>query len=460
MKEDTATILSQGHKEMFVGRAPGRLDVMGGIADYTGSLACEMPLDAAAAVAVQRRDDRRLVLKNYSADTAGSPVAELVELSLDDFYGTASLLPDATLQSLFSGPRQWAAGAAGTYPMLARHKNMTRRTPGANIAYYSTVPTGGGAASTLATACATLAALMAAYHFWIEPLETAILANSVQYHVAGVPGGVADAATTVLGRKDQLVLFSGTTHSVKEYLPIPPGFILVGIHTALTGMGWMAAVRKLRMSAIIAHAIIARMYKDLGMKKDPTGGHLARVSPLLLDRYFRGVLPETLTGKAFVDEFGPVIDRAVVFDPAENYSPRAAAVYHVLENARTQRFVELLQTMTQTPGEAAIKAATAAGELMLESHRSAAEHAGLRWANTDRLVELVTKRGVASGFFGARANGGTVAVLAADTPKVREGLAEICTEFEKQTGAKARLLTASSAGSADAAAIKLMVGEL
>jgi L-arabinokinase len=461
MKDDTATILSQGHKEVFVGRAPGRLDVMGGIADYTGSLACEMPLDAAAAVAVQRRDDRRLVLKNYGDGSGGAAATQdLVEMSLDDFYGTASLLPDATLQGLFAGPRQWAAGAAGTYPALARHKNMTRRTAGANVGYYSNVPTGGGAASTLATACATLAALMAAYHFVLEPLEAAMLANSVQYHVAGVPGGVADAATAMLGRKDQLLLFSGTTHSVKGYLPIPPGFTFAGIHTALAGTGWMDAVRKLRMSAIMAHAIIARMYKDLGMKKDPTGGYLAKVSPMLLEKYFLGVLPESVVGRDFVNEWGPVVDRAAAFDAAERYSPRSAALYHVMENARTQRFVEHLQAMAQGPQEAAVKAATEAGQLMVESHRSAAEHAGLRWANTDQLVELVMQRGAARGFYGARANGGTVAVLAADTAEVRDGLAAICAAFEKKTGTTARLLTASSAGSAEAGPIKMMVSEL
>ena len=41
-----------------VGRAPGRLDVMGGIADYMGSLVCEMPLACAAAVISQPRTDR------------------------------------------------------------------------------------------------------------------------------------------------------------------------------------------------------------------------------------------------------------------------------------------------------------------------------------------------------------------------------------------------------------------
>jgi L-arabinokinase len=42
-------------EELFVARAPGRLDVMGGIADYSGSLVLQLPLAEACHVAVQRR---------------------------------------------------------------------------------------------------------------------------------------------------------------------------------------------------------------------------------------------------------------------------------------------------------------------------------------------------------------------------------------------------------------------
>src|SRR3954462_10043457 len=45
-------------RPMRVSRAPGRLDVMGGIADYTGSLVCELPLDRAAALILQDRGGR------------------------------------------------------------------------------------------------------------------------------------------------------------------------------------------------------------------------------------------------------------------------------------------------------------------------------------------------------------------------------------------------------------------
>ena len=46
--------------ELFVARAPGRLDVMGGIADYSGSLVLELPL-AVATFAVLQHDTTRQI---------------------------------------------------------------------------------------------------------------------------------------------------------------------------------------------------------------------------------------------------------------------------------------------------------------------------------------------------------------------------------------------------------------
>src|SRR2546423_10857404 len=44
-----------------VARAPGRLDLLGGIADYSGGLVLELPLRAAAFVAAQRTEDGPVV---------------------------------------------------------------------------------------------------------------------------------------------------------------------------------------------------------------------------------------------------------------------------------------------------------------------------------------------------------------------------------------------------------------
>src|SRR4029078_5503471 len=80
--------------------------------------------------------------------------------------------------------------------------------------------------------------------------------------------------------------------------------------------------------------------------------------------------------------------------------------------------------------------AAAAGKLMLESHYSYTQHAGLGSAETDLLVELVTQRGAEAGFCGGRVagagSGGTVAILGEDSggAAVRGELEAIAGEYQ------------------------------
>src|SRR4030095_11336069 len=61
--------LFQSEKELIVARAPGRLDVMGGIADYSGSLVLQLPIQAAVHVALQRNESRRIRIASLPDDT-------------------------------------------------------------------------------------------------------------------------------------------------------------------------------------------------------------------------------------------------------------------------------------------------------------------------------------------------------------------------------------------------------
>src|SRR5213082_296158 len=63
--------------ELFVARAPGRLDLMGGIADYSGSLVLQLPIAGAAHVALQLcegGDALRVV--SLPANSDGRPTAD------------------------------------------------------------------------------------------------------------------------------------------------------------------------------------------------------------------------------------------------------------------------------------------------------------------------------------------------------------------------------------------------
>src|SRR5678810_717375 len=55
-------------ESVSVGRAPGRLDVMGGIADYSGALVLQLPLDRVATVVLQRQAAPRCDVVSRRAD--------------------------------------------------------------------------------------------------------------------------------------------------------------------------------------------------------------------------------------------------------------------------------------------------------------------------------------------------------------------------------------------------------
>src|SRR5688572_31355233 len=97
-----------GGEAVRVSRAPGRLDVMGGIADYTGSLVCEMPLDRAAAVALSERDDRELQVFSFNLHDEHKPFTFRIPL---DALATQPL--EALHRELQEPGRGWAGYLAG-----------------------------------------------------------------------------------------------------------------------------------------------------------------------------------------------------------------------------------------------------------------------------------------------------------------------------------------------------------
>jgi galactokinase len=446
-------ILRHGQKEVVIGRAPARLDVMGGTSDISGGLVCTFPLQAAAAVAVQRRDDRNLVIKTYNASAA--PDAQpRVELSLDDFYGTAALLPNSTLRDLFTGGRHWAAYIAGVFPTLARHRKITRRTRGANIACFSNVPFGVGLGSSAAVVCATLSALASAFQMLLEPLEMAVLTQKLEHQIVGVPRGIMDPAVAILGKANHLLVMKCQPHEVKAQLPVPPDLMLAAINTGVAPPIGAPAYQNARLSAALAQLLIARAYQDFGTRKDPAAGYLANVPLDMFERYFRTWLPESITGQDFIAAFGPLTGRGVEVDPHTTYRPRAAAAFHLLENARTGAFIEKFHALqAPAPVEHRHALASAAGRFMLESHTAATNLLHLGSPALDAVVQAVQAKGPSHGLFGARAmgvgSGGSVAVLAADTDQARQALADIAAHCPAGS-----VVLGSSGGAAEVPPIK------
>src|SRR5262249_37130588 len=85
-------------RPLFVARAPARLDVMGGIADYSGSLVLELPLSAATWVAAQATDEPTITVTSAAGAELGGesvvslPVSALTPAGAPLDYGEARAL--------------------------------------------------------------------------------------------------------------------------------------------------------------------------------------------------------------------------------------------------------------------------------------------------------------------------------------------------------------------------------
>ncbi len=106
--------------ELVVTRAPGRLDVMGGIADYSGSLVLQLPLREATRVALQKDRERRLRVVSRGGEAVGRDPS--FEIALAELEG----LPyEAARERFRSEPRRrWAAYVAGVFLVLGRERGV------------------------------------------------------------------------------------------------------------------------------------------------------------------------------------------------------------------------------------------------------------------------------------------------------------------------------------------------
>ena len=380
--------------DLIVSRAPGRLDVMGGIADYSGSHVLEFPIAEATFVALQPNDDRKLNIVTLLDD---EPHHSSFSMSLSDLDGPIEY---EAAREIFAN--SWAAYVAGVFLVLMRERNH-RFESGANILISSRVPPGKGVSSSAALEVAVMQAVTAAFDIEIEGRDKALLCQKVENLVVGAPCGVMDQMTAVFGERDRLLLMLCQPAELRRMITLPPQLMLWGIDSGIRHSVGGADYGTVRAAASMGTRIIADLKPDF-----PEDGYLANIAPAEFEREYFDRLPERI---------------------------RMPTAHPIYENARVQRFVELLE---QNEGYEEL------GELMYEAHSSYTA-LGLNSAGTDLLVELVRKE---AGFFGAKitggGSGGTVAVLGDQTS--RAAVERVVDSYAKETGHHPYVFSGSSPG--------------
>ncbi len=109
---------------VYISRAPGRLDLMGGNVDYTGGLVFERTIREATWAAAQRRDDGRIVIWNPQMKEEGW--LDHVEFELE------KLSSEQAVKSLVSASTEirWTSYVLGAFFLLRnRYFEQVPRRP-------------------------------------------------------------------------------------------------------------------------------------------------------------------------------------------------------------------------------------------------------------------------------------------------------------------------------------------
>uniref|UniRef100_A0A0A0LGT8 L-arabinokinase n=1 Tax=Cucumis sativus TaxID=3659 RepID=A0A0A0LGT8_CUCSA len=488
-EQKAAAGLFNWEEDIFVTRAPGRLDVMGGIADYSGSLVLQMPIREACHVALQKNHPskhrlwKHVQARQDSSVQGQTPVLQIVsygselsnraptfDMNLSDFMDGGKPISYENARKYFSKDtaQKWAAYVAGTILVLMRELGV-QFEDSISMLVSSAVPEGKGVSSSASVEVASLSAIAAAHGLSISSRDIALLCQKVENCIVGAPCGVMDQMTSACGEANKLLAMVCQPAEVLGLVEIPSHIRFWGLDSGIRHSVGGADYGSVRIGAFMGREIIKSTASSMLpvsssvvngvnnydsednsvelLQTESSLDYLCNLPPHRYEAIYAKLLPESITGEDFVEKFVNHNDPVTVIDEKRNYAVRASARHPIYENFRVKAFKALLTSATSD------EQLTSLGELLYQCHYSYGE-CGLGADGTDRLVELVQQaqhsKSEDGTLYGAKITGGgcggTVCAIGKNSLRTTQQIIEIQQRYKDATGYSPFIFEGSSPG--------------
>ena len=439
--------------ELWIARVPARLDVMGGIADYSGSNVCEAVLGRGMLIAQQPRTDRTLRIRTMQVGKRSLPVE--TRLPLDYFDSGDGLGNYGEVRELcHSNPLvSWVAYIGGSIFTLLKEESVPLPY-GFSLLLLSAVPMNVGIGSSAAVEIGTICCLNAYLKLGLDAARIARLGQMAENHVVGAPCGIMDQIAVTSGKQRRLIHILCRPGSVLGEVEIPAGTGFVGINSMVRHSVAANPYSDVRIGAFMGKRIINGIRLSKG--REPVD-YLTEISADELKSLYLSHLPETIVGSEFFASFKTHDDPVTKVQPDAAYRVRGPTRHPIEENERVVRFIEALRAA----GKGDEKALVSAGEAMYGAHESYRDNCRLSVEEVDFLVEAVRRRGPKHGLFGAKitggGTGGTVAVFG-KLDALKEQVPKIAIEYSRRTGTLPDIFEGTSQGGMEFGARRFVFG--
>ena len=441
-------------QRIFINRTPGRLDLLGGNDDYTGGLVFETTIQEATHVAVQARQDKRVILYNPAVKSLGWE--DLVEFSLNDLQSGTGIKPLQSVRAwIYQKPeRAWSAYIIGVLYFLLK-EFPAKFTHGFTLYLESDVPIGKGVSSSAALEVSAMKAIAHIYGIQVQGIELASWTQWVEIALTDSACGIMDQLAVTMGDRDQFLPILCQPSTPYPLVRLPDRLRVWGIDSgikhAISGIEYEVA----RAATFMGYRYLIN-WEGLPIQKVESGplqrytdplwnGYLANLSPSLFRNRYEARLPEYIYGKEFLAYFPDHADPYTPLRPEVLYPVRAATRYAVEENWRVHCFYNIIATASDITAEVG----NLLGELMYLCHEGYSQ-CGLGTSATDQIVDLVREE-KENGLIGAKITGGgaggTVAILGYNTPSAEAAFQRVVQKYGEWSQNPPYVFEGSSPGS-------------
>lgn len=425
-------------------RAPAVADVMGGIAEESGSPVLTATLGMSFFVSMWRiaGDSLRVRL----VPEAGQGSAHDIALPMSAIASPVEQAA-AIVTACKTNGAEWAAAACLAVQRAIAQTVIDKPTAGYAILLQTDFPADVDLGRNTVIAAGVIEALTRLEN---KPTDRAIKARLCSDAAAVVTGvrSVRTALTSIGGAADgSLLQIKFHPQLTGEPIALPPGVTLAALRTSLARPVTQERLIDTRLCAEMGQTIILGYHGGDGHPGAPRIERLSSITPNEYVERFKDIFPQKITGKQYTAKFGELRGLNGHLAPDDVYKVRSRAEHHIYENRRVHEFSTCISRARRSNS---LEAMIEAGELMYASHWSHSQRCGIGGVEPDRLVACIRRYGPAAGLFGAKVtgggHGGEMVVLLRDDPAAHAALARAVQEAQTQSSRNVQTYRGSLAG--------------